>query len=138
MSALPLMNDEGNCCAKTGQHHRNLTIYFACNDHRNGMFHDRIDGIIVHGGGWDIELDGNAKFSVNQAAKWMKIYRCRWPFLSSQGWVGSWVWNGYVIQRCFAIALIRTLCWNGWKCSGGVSRAVDWYARLPRKTHEPL
>jgi hypothetical protein len=112
---------------------RLIAVDFACNDPDNGNFAGRVGAASVHD--CDLELDplGGVKFSVDVKLGTLRLHRRTFRFRQWGQWVGNWCWNRYCFTPTEYRRLIRTLAWNGWSCTGGLSRWSDAFDALPRK-----
>lgn len=106
---------------------RTLVLHFACNNER-GMFAGEVEGITVGIGGEDLELEGWAKFTVDDKMLRFCIHRVWFPFVSSREWVGNWCWNAYRLKRPQAVRLLQHLGHSGrWHATAGRTRVYDWF-----------
>jgi hypothetical protein len=60
-----------------------------------------------------------------------RLYRGRFPVISSVEWIGNWCWNRYVFTRADGLRLLRAMARSGaWSVDGGPARLCDWFERL--------
>jgi len=109
---------------------RSIVVHFACNGDQ-GLFQGFAEGISIETRRGSIDLDGEARFTVDSQMLRFRIARIWFPFMSERQWVGNWCWNAYLMKRPQALRLIAALRGAGWTCSGGDTRLCDWYERLP-------
>ena len=106
-----------------------ISVMLACNDHRNGALTGEIDGIEVSLPDGDIllGLDGHARYT--EAAEWVRIGRCKYPYQRHREWSGNWCWNEIWVTPEIAAKLLNDLRRSGnWSVHEGLNIAWEHWS----------